>query len=114
VKDATKDDYLHVGLAPSYGTLDKESIKMLDDNLKVMIAGTMRALESRQKQGPLSWDDVMSVVMQNSLLELADDGEVNRADKLIKEGTNVFKFDGSPDAAIVKEVSGAAADDMII
>jgi hypothetical protein len=113
MKDATKDDYLHV-LAPSYGTLDKESIKMLDDNLKVMIAGTLRALEFRQKQGPLFWDDLLLALMQNSLLELADDGKVDRADRLIKEGTNVFKFDGSPDAAIVKEVSGAAANNMVI
>jgi hypothetical protein len=103
VTDKKKEDYLHVGLAPSFGKLDSESVKMVDDKLKVIIAGTMRALEARRKQGELSWDDVMSTLMQNPLLEPSD-GKVDRADKLIKSGTNVFKFDGSPDAAIVKEV----------
>lgn len=33
-----------------------------------------------------------------------DGDEVHRSDKLMKESTNVFKFDGSADNAIVQEV----------
>ncbi|GJJ15953.1 hypothetical protein Clacol_010232 [Clathrus columnatus] len=103
VTDKTAKDYLHVGLAPSFGNLNSESIKGMDEKLKVMIAGTMRSLEAHSKEGELSWDGVMSVLMQNPLLE-ADDGKIDRSDKLIKSGTNVFKFNGSPDESIVKEV----------
>jgi hypothetical protein len=31
VHDATRDDYLHLGLAPSFGELTSTSIKDLDD-----------------------------------------------------------------------------------
>ena len=72
----------------------------MDDQLKIMIAGTMKALG---KQTDKSWNAVLSTMMQNELLE-ADGAEIARADKLIKENSNDFKFDGSPDASIVREV----------
>ncbi|KAJ3561089.1 hypothetical protein NP233_g10409 [Leucocoprinus birnbaumii] len=106
VKDSTADDYLHVGIAPSFANINSESVKALDEKLKFMIAGTMRALEKKRTdvQRALTWDEVISVLMQNSLIE-PDDGKIDRADKLIKPSkVNAFKFDGSPDAAIVKEV----------
>ncbi|KAJ3571450.1 hypothetical protein NP233_g3746 [Leucocoprinus birnbaumii] len=106
VKDSTLNDYLHVGLAPSYGKLDKESVKKMDEQLKVIISGTMRSLEKKRAdvKRALTWDEVMSVMMQNSLLEPAD-GKVDRADKMIKPSKlNAFKFDGSPNDTIVKEV----------
>jgi len=107
VKDNTRDDYLHTGLAPSYGTLTKDSIKQMDDSLKIMITGTMKALE-KIPPAERSWDMVLSTMMQNSLIEPipGDGNKVSRVDRVIKEGINVFKVDGSPDQAIVKEVEG--------
>jgi len=100
VTNKTKDDYLHTDLAPSYGKLNKAHLAQLDDELKIMIAGTMKILA---KQTDKSWKAVLSTMMQNPLLE-ADDAEVARADKLIKESVSAFKFDGSPDAGICREV----------
>ncbi|KAH7113915.1 hypothetical protein B0J13DRAFT_573941 [Dactylonectria estremocensis] len=56
----------------------------MDDKLKIMIAGTMKTLA---KQTDKSWERA----------------EVARADKLIKESSSDFKFDGSSDAGIVRE-----------
>jgi len=67
-----------------------------------MIAGTMRALAKVPIQ-QRSWEKVLSVMMQNPLLEPETSG-IARADKLVKEGTNVFLVDGSPDPNIVREV----------
>jgi hypothetical protein len=42
---------------------------------------------------------------QNSLLETGPDDEVTPVKDLPKVGFNAFKFDGSPNSAIVREVS---------
>ncbi|KAJ7083763.1 hypothetical protein C8R44DRAFT_991939 [Mycena epipterygia] len=102
VKDASRDDYLHLSLAPSFGELTSYSIKELDDQLKIMIAATMRALAKVSVQ-QRSWEKVLEIMMQNPLLEPEASG-ISRADKLVKEETNVFKVDGSPDHNIVREV----------
>ncbi|KAI0329992.1 hypothetical protein GY45DRAFT_1251649 [Cubamyces sp. BRFM 1775] len=105
VKDQNSDDHLHLDLAPSFGKLTQESVKTMDDELKVMIAGTMRALEKERKKGEgISWETVVSVMTQNPLLEPNGD-EIVRSDKLIKEGHGLFKFDGSPDQAVVEQVN---------
>ena len=114
VKNSTKDDYLHIGLAPAYGKLTSKTIKTMDEHLKVMIAGTMRLLEKKRKElkGPLSWDELMSVLMQNTLIELDNSkagSKIDRADKLIKPAViNFFKISGAPDPTVVKEVSDAS------
>ncbi|PHH89824.1 hypothetical protein CDD83_5150 [Cordyceps sp. RAO-2017] len=100
VREEKSADFLHTELAPSFGKLNKESLLKMDDRLKIMIAGTMKALG---KQTDKSWKAVLSTMMQNDLLEV-DRAEVARADKLIKESSNDFKFDGSPDLNIVREV----------
>lgn len=106
VKDSTRDDYLHTGLAPSYGTLTKESVKQMDEALKIMMIGTMKTL-AKIPPTERSWDKILSSMMQNSLIEPipGDSNQVSRTDRVIKSGVNVFKVDGSPDQAIVKEVS---------
>lgn len=102
VKDNTREDYLTVALAPSYGELTKSSIKSIDEDLKVMIAGTVKTL-ANIPSSERTWDKIVSTMMQCSIVEPAGEA-ITRADALIKSGTNVFKFDGSPDVAIVKEV----------
>lgn len=101
VVDKTENSFLHTDLAPSYRELSKDYMKKMDDDLKIMIAGTMKILS---KTADKSWESVLGVMMQNELLE-PDSSEVARADKLIKEGTSAFKTDGSADSGVVREVS---------
>jgi hypothetical protein len=94
VSDNTRQDYLTVGLAPDYNNLGRKSIKMLDDNLKVMIAGTVKAI-AMIPLSKRSWDRIVSAMMQCPLIEPAGVA-VQRTDSLVKSGTDVVKFDGSP------------------
>ncbi|KAJ7200675.1 hypothetical protein B0H12DRAFT_1036650 [Mycena haematopus] len=102
VKDASRDDYLHLNLAPSFGNLNSNSIKQMDNNLKIMIAATMRALAKVPPQ-QRSWEKVLEVMMQNPLL-VTDETGTSRAEKLVKDETNFFRVDGSPDPNVVREV----------
>ncbi|KAF9273695.1 hypothetical protein BGZ68_001285 [Mortierella alpina] len=101
-REKTADSHVHCDLAPSFGKLNQESVKDLDDKLKVIIAGTTRAIE-KLPSDQRSWDNVTSTIAQNSLLQPLDHG-IDRSDKLIKDGVNFFKVNGSPDPTIVKEV----------
>ena len=95
---------LHCNLAASLGKLNKESIEMMDEKSLIMIAATVRELQ-KLPSDQLSFNSVLSSLTQNSLMERIGNSEINKSDKLIKDrGTSAFKFDGSPDAAIVKEV----------
>jgi hypothetical protein len=103
VHDETRDDYLHLGLAPSFGELtSSSSIKGLDDELKIMIAATMRLLATVPVQ-QRTWEKMLELMIQNPLMEPEASG-ISRAEKLVKEGTNYFKVDGSPDPDVVREV----------
>ncbi|KAK0751426.1 hypothetical protein B0T18DRAFT_68282 [Schizothecium vesticola] len=94
------NDFLQCDLAPSFGSLNKTTIKELDDELKVMIAATLKQLAKVQER---SWQDVLATMSQNALME-PEGAQVARADKLVKEGTNEFKSDGTSQAGIVREV----------
>lgn len=74
----------------------------MDDNLKVMIAGTVKTLAEILPENR-SWDAIMSAMLQCPFIEPSEDA-VARADELIKSATNVFKFDAGPHASIVEEV----------
>jgi hypothetical protein len=76
----------------------------MDTELKLILAGTLRSIDNLPKENR-QWEKIMEAVRQNSLLETAPEDEVTRVKSLIKEGKHTFKFDGSPDPAIVKEVS---------
>jgi hypothetical protein len=102
VSNSSRDDYLHVALAPSYGKLTSENVKQLDDELKVMISGVIRAISAIPPE-QRTWEKVQSSLMESPIMEPGEDA-ISRADRLLKEGTNVFRIDGSPDHAIVKEV----------
>lgn len=103
VLNTTREDFLHTSLAPSYGKLDKESVQSMDDELKIMISSVLQAL-GKIAPAERTWETVMSTMMQNALLEPMQEGKVDRVDRLIKPGKHAFKFYGSPDEAIVKEV----------
>lgn len=104
VADNTRDDYLHVGLAPSYGKLKTDSVmKCMDEYLLVMIAATIKDLEA-MKPAERSWDAVTNSFMQNPILEPDGMTVTYRSDKLIKRGHHAFKINESPDCTIVQEV----------
>ncbi|KAF5632674.1 hypothetical protein F52700_6210 [Fusarium sp. NRRL 52700] len=102
-KDSTRDDFLHCSLAPSFGTLNGDTIKKLDDEMKIMIVGLTKAL-AKLPANQRSWDTIVSLCAQNPLLAPLDEG-VSRSDSLIKNSSGDFKTDGSPDSGIVKEVN---------
>ncbi|RMZ41932.1 hypothetical protein CA14_010615 [Aspergillus flavus] len=71
-------EYLHDGLAPSYGTLNSESIDDLDEAYK-------------------------SVLTNNTYLEPAGDS-IDRTENLLKGNMGYFNVGANPDNAVVKEV----------
>ena len=111
VNDSSRNDFLHTELAPSYGKLTSESIQAMDDELKIMIAGTMKTIANIQPENR-SWDNIKSALLQNPVIE-ADGDPIFKADSLNKEGTNVFKTDGSPDDGIVQEVSSSIEELLV-
>lgn len=100
VVSSENQEYLKVDLAPAFGKLDSDSIKLMDEKLKIMISGTTTAIARLEDK---SWANVVATLTQNPLLEPIGD-EVHRNDKLMKNGTNTFKFDGSAEQDIVREV----------
>ena len=102
VNEKSKEDYLHCELAPSFGKLNSETIKKLDDEMKIMILGLTKDL-AKLKPEQRTWEALISKCAQNPLLAPLDDG-VTVADSLIKSSSNFFKTDGSPDDGIVREV----------
>ncbi|KAF8206652.1 hypothetical protein K438DRAFT_1962984 [Mycena galopus ATCC 62051] len=105
VSTKTRDDCLHTGLAPSFGNLTRESIKAMDEQLKIMIAGTNRELEQTPAE-ERTWDKIIAIFMQNPLIEPVDTPTANivRADKLIKKDSNWFKVDRHKDDGVAREV----------
>lgn len=77
--DNTRDG----SLAPSYGQLDKSSVKFMDDEMKIMMSGTLRAL-AKVPPAERSWETVLSTLVQNSLLEPLEQGKVDRVNWLTK------------------------------
>ncbi|KAI0768292.1 hypothetical protein BD413DRAFT_614614 [Trametes elegans] len=106
VRDSSRQDHLHFDLAPAFGSLTADSLKRMDRELKLMITSTMDALKEKRQRtyGSLDWDDIMAAMNGNRMIEPFG-WSANKRDKLIKEGTNFFKFDGSPDSAVVHEVN---------
>jgi len=100
VNDDKAQNFLHTDLAPSFGTLTKDSIKELDEKLKIMIAVTMKELAKVQDK---TWQNVLAAMSQNELLQ-PDGDEIARSDQIVKNSSNDFKFDGSPESGIVREV----------
>ncbi|KLO05171.1 hypothetical protein SCHPADRAFT_734493 [Schizopora paradoxa] len=90
------------GLAPSFGSLNKESIKTLDEKLKVMI-GTVHDDLVKIPPAELTFDKAVEVLTKNQLLQL-EGQPIHRTDGIRKGGTNAFKFDRGTDSGIVREV----------
>ncbi|CAM9623081.1 unnamed protein product, partial [Choristocarpus tenellus] len=61
-----KNEGLIFSLAPSFGQLNSQSVKTMDDELKVIIAGTTHLIAKLEDK---SWQNVVGALIQNSLLE---------------------------------------------
>ncbi|KAF9552335.1 hypothetical protein CPC08DRAFT_647013 [Agrocybe pediades] len=85
------------------GQLTAQDIRMMDDYLKVAISHTVKSINAIPAWRR-DWDTIISAFHGNGTLELEAHRSIDRGHVLRKEGRNVFKFDGSPDASIVKEV----------
>lgn len=72
----------HTELAASYGKLNADSVKEMDNELKVMIAAVDRKLtklhEENKDGSEILFDDYVSTMMQNPLIEKDFDGEIFR------------------------------------
>ncbi|KAF4622309.1 hypothetical protein D9613_009054 [Agrocybe pediades] len=108
VQDASKNDYLVVHLAPSYvddGHAGKVSLAKLDDNVKIMITGTLKTL-SKLEPSERSYDSVLGSLTRNPLMETVASSEIiKRADKILKDDTHFMKVDWKvPDASAIAKV----------
>jgi len=105
VQDKSRQDYLHTDLAPGFVGLTKDSIKMMDDKLKVMIAGCNIEL-TKLKPEERTWNKIISVFTECPVLEPMDGPEnsVSRTDQLIKKGKEEFKFKRTEDKSVENEV----------
>ncbi|KAL1900762.1 hypothetical protein Cpir12675_000776 [Ceratocystis pirilliformis] len=100
IRDVSSYDYLHVDLAPSYGGLSKESIKLLDSNLKVMIAGTVRMIK-KIPPSQRKWKTIEQAFTEKNHVESSGE-PVHRKDMLLKKEVHAFKMSGAADVDIVK------------
>ncbi|KKF93481.1 hypothetical protein CFO_g4167 [Ceratocystis platani] len=98
IRDVSSDDYLHVDLAPSYGGLSKESIKLLDSNLKVMIAGTVRMIK-KIPPSQRKWKTIEQAFTENNLVESSGE-PVHRKNMLLKKEVHAFKMSGAADVKL--------------
>ena len=93
---------IQFSLAVSYGKLNSSTVRDLDDNTKVMIAGAVRKLNKLPEK---TWDSAISSMMQNPVIEAVPDGAVNRSDKVIKNGAGDFMVPGGdPNPTTFEEV----------
>ncbi|KAK6336191.1 hypothetical protein TWF696_001754 [Orbilia brochopaga] len=100
------ENSINIALAPSFGKL-REDVKKLDDALVGIVAISTKEIE---KLAPIdrTFEKMRSILLQNPAIEAWVDetgntGDYHATDALIKSSTNDFKFDGSPDSAIVEE-----------
>jgi len=92
-----------IDVAPVFGSLNAKTIKELDDNVLITIAGRTKAIA----QIPIkdrTYKKIVELFSQSPLIEMDGNG-LSKSDSLIKNNQASFKTDGSPNAAIVKEVS---------
>jgi len=84
-----------VGLAPSFGKLNKEELTELDTELKAIIATTTTLLGRLPKEKH-TWEKVVEVLAQSPMLEPLGDGIVKSDEYSLKNFT-WLALDGKPD-----------------
>jgi hypothetical protein len=84
ISNSTRKGYLAAGLAPYYRTLNKSGVHAVDDSAKVIIAGTMCALEALSE---LTYEKVLVAELQGPLLESDTTSQINCASLLNQESS---------------------------
>ncbi|KAJ4490559.1 hypothetical protein J3R30DRAFT_3694234 [Lentinula aciculospora] len=102
---SSDEPIVHENLAPSFGDINRagESIKELDDKMKLMIVVTMRKLIELKKQNTLSWENIQGCFNQNTSL-VADSSPQEIVKEFVSNSEADFKFNGSPDPQLVQKV----------
>jgi len=102
-----KDDepLIHESLAPSFGDISNaaESVKELDNKMKLMIAISMKQLLELKEQNKLDWKNIQGCFNQNTSL-VADGNPVEIVKDFTSNSTADFKTDGSADPKIVQKI----------
>ena len=71
--------------------------------MKVMISGLMHTL-SKIPPAERTWEKIVSETLQNPVIKEFHEPPVSRRDHFNNVGTHAFRFDGSPDAVIARQV----------
>lgn len=81
--------------------LTEDSIKRLDDDVKIAILGALKIIDNLPKQNR-NWETVMHQFMQTPLL--SHEKAVDNTDYYKKQDLRWFEFDGSPSAPVVRKI----------
>lgn len=81
---------VHFDLAASFGGLKSESVRLMDEELKVMISGTLRSFNN-DPQSRSSWENIMATLMSNPLIEEIPGSRVHRQDGHREDGSHTFE-----------------------
>jgi len=91
------------GLAPSFGNLSKDSLKRLDDKLKILIAEANKEL-SKISSSDMSFQRVVDALGRNNKIQ-ARGAPTHRTDGFSRGGTNLFHYDRDEASGVAREVN---------
>ncbi|TFK61311.1 hypothetical protein BDN72DRAFT_849801 [Pluteus cervinus] len=97
------DDNSTFIFAPSFRSRNTlKSVQQMDDNLKLIILGTTKAIAGIPPEDR-TWQNIVATLQNASLIEPCGE-EINESYKRTKQLKGFIKFDGSPNPDIVNEV----------
>ena len=104
IAEPNKEIRCHFRVAPSWGTLEKDSIIMMDDHLKAWLYLTFKNIDKliRDKgEANLSWDNFVGLMDQNMMIQRKDRiKDMNVQQSKSRSELNWFKFNGSADEIV--------------
>eukprot|EP00727_Mastigamoeba_balamuthi_P002888 m51a1_g12597 hypothetical protein (469) ;mRNA; f:1024-2495 len=92
-------------VAPSFGSLTSEAVRLMDRELVTALDVTIKTLERKVAEmgAELKWNEVLSALNNNPAI-VADGAPKAESDILKFESNDWFKFDGSPDPAKIQQI----------
>lgn len=100
ITEHDKDTRCHFRVAPSWGTITKDSFLMMDNHLKMLLAVTFRIIEKfvrDEGQDNLSWEKLLELMEQNAAIQRKTTTDMNVQQSKSKSEMNYFKVNGSSD-----------------
>jgi hypothetical protein len=99
-----KDTRVTFEVAPSWGKLTKDSIIMMDEQLKLLLYVTMKELEkikAEEGQDALTWEKLTSVMEQNVMFEKKlNSVDMNVINSKVQKNIRLFGGSGAADPVI--------------